>query len=444
MANQEDARLRRSIRLPHATAMVVGTIIGAAIFVQPSEMVGAVPSVGGLLAAWTVAGLLTIAGALICAELASAYPRTGGVYVFLSETISPAAGFLWAWAMFWSMHSGIIAAISVIFARYVGYFVTLSDAGLRLTAIAAVLLLSAVNYVGVKHGSRLQSAFTLGKLSAIALMTGLGFLLGSHLPHFQSAGAASAGAEPWQFPRAVAAGLFAFGGWHMVTYAAGETESARRTIPAALIIGTAIVTMCYVLLNVVYLYVLPLDAVMNSTRVAADAADAILGSGGGAFMSALVVFSTFGALAGIVLLGPRVYFSMASNYRWLSWLAVVHPRYRTPHRAILLQAAWTSVLVATGSYRALFTRVVYTEWIFFALMAVGLMAARRQPGYETGTSVPGRWLVPALFAVVATGIAVDRLLSDPSDGLIGLGLVLVGLPLYCLGRVRPGRTAPSA
>ncbi|MFB3854627.1 MAG: amino acid permease [Vicinamibacterales bacterium] len=437
-----DTNLRRSLRLPHATAMVVGTIIGASIFVQPSEMTGAVPSVGGLLAAWTVAGLLTIAGALICAELASAYPMTGGVYVFLNETVSPVAGFLWAWAMFWSMHSGIIAAIAVIFARYVGYFVPLSDTGLRLTGIAAVLVLSAINYVGVKHGSRLQSAFTLGKLAAIALMIGLGFLLGSGRPHFQSAAVASA--QPWQFPRAVAAGLFAFGGWHMVTYVAGETESARRTIPAALIIGTAIVTACYVLLNIVYLYVLPLDAVMASTRIAADAADAVLGSGGGALMSALVVFSTFGALAGIVLLGPRVYFCMASNYRWLSWLAAVHPRYRTPHRAIVLQAGWTSALVATGSYRALFTRVVYTEWIFFALMAVGLMAARRQPGYAAGMKVPGYPAVPVLFALVAGAIAMDRLLADPMDGLIGLGLVLAGLPLYYLGRAPSGPTALRA
>lgn len=152
------ASLERALRLPHATAMVVGTIIGASIFVQPSEMTGAVPSIAGVLAAWAVAGLLTIAGALICAELASAYPRTGGVSVFLNETLSPAAGFLSAWAMFWSMHTGIIAAIAVIFARYLAYFVPLSPAGLRGVAIAAIVVLSAVNYAGVRHGSRVQAA----------------------------------------------------------------------------------------------------------------------------------------------------------------------------------------------------------------------------------------------------------------------------------------------
>jgi APA family basic amino acid/polyamine antiporter len=422
--------LKRSLRLPHATAMVVGTIIGASIFVQPSEMGGAVPSIPGLLAAWVVAGLLTIIGALICAELASAFPATGGVYVFLSETLSPAVGFLWAWAMFWSMHSGIIAAIAFIFARYLGYFVPLSSAGLRGTAIAAILALSAINYVGVRPGSRLQATFTFGKLLAIMLMVLLGFLLGSHLPHF--VGGRAAPELLRHFPRAVAAGLFAFGGWHMVTYVAGETVEARRTIPAALIIGTGIVTVCYVVLNVAYLYVLPLDAVISSARVAADAADAVLGSGGGAVMSALIVFSTFGALSGIVLVGPRVYFAMAGSTRRLAWLRDVHPRFRTPHRAIAIQAVWASVLVATGTYHALFTRVVYTEWIFFALMAVGLMAARRRADYAARYQVPGHPVLPVLFAAVSAAIALDVLVSNPSEGLVGLLLVAAGLPAYYL------------
>ncbi len=426
--------LERALGLPHATAMVVGTIIGASIFVQPSEITGAVPSVPALLAAWAVAGLLTIAGALICAELASVFPQTGGVYVFLGETLSPAIGFLWGWAMFWSMHSGIIAAIAVIFARYAAYFVPLSDAGQRAVAIGAILLLSAITYAGVTHGSRLQAAFTLVKLLAVAAMVVAGVAFGSRLPHF--VGAALQPDVVRQFPRAVAAGLFAFGGWHMVTYVAGETVEARRTIPRALIIGTAIVTICYVALNGVYLYVLPLATVARSTRVAADAADAALGSGGAAVMSALVVFSTFGAVSGIVLLGPRVYFSMAGSHRALGWLGAVHPRFQTPHRAIVLQAVWASVLVATGTYRALFTRVVYTEWFFFALMALGLLVARRQAGYAPRYRVPGYPIVPALFAAVSAAIAVDQLVSDVGNGLMGLLLVAAGVPAYLLGRRR--------
>ncbi len=428
------AGLQRALRLPHATAMVVGTIIGASIFVQPSEITGAVPSIPWLLAAWAAAGLLTIAGALICAELASAFPRTGGVYVFLTETLSPAVGFLWGWAMFWSMHSGIIAAIAVVFARYLAWFVPLSPAGLKGAAIAAILGLSAINYAGVRQGSRLQAAFTLVKLAAVAAMILAAFLLGAGLPHF--AGSRAAPDLGRQFPRAVAAGLFAFGGWHMVTYVAGETLEARRTIPRALMLGTAIVTACYVALNVAYLYVLPLGAVISSTRVAADAADAVLGAGGGSVMSALVVVSTFGAVSGIILLGPRVYFSMAADSRWFGWLGAVHPRFRTPYRAIAVQAAWSSALVATGTYRALFTRVIYTEWIFFALMAAGLFVVRRRPGYAPAYRVPGYPVVPALFVVVSGAVAITQLAAQPANGLIGLLLVAAGLPVYYLSRPR--------
>ena len=457
--------LSRSIRLVDAVAMVVGIIIGASIFVQPSEMTGAVPSLPGLMLAWSIAGILTLGGALICAELSSALPRTGGVYVYLSETLSPALGFLWAWSMFWSMHSGIIAALAVIFARYGAYFVPLSPAGTRLVALSAIVALSAVNYAGVRQGSRLQTAFTAGKVAAVVLMVAVAFVAGARLPaHFvPSAGSASVSVQG--LASAVAAALFSFGGWHMVTYAAGETVDPSRTIPRALGIGTVIVTACYLSLNAAYLFVLPVDAVAASTRVAADAADAVLGGGGAAFMSGLVMFSTIGALAGIVLSGPRVYFSMAGDHRWFAWLGAVHPRFRTPHRAILLQAAWASILVLTGTYRALFTRVVYTEWIFFALLAVGLMAARRRGGRQRSTPesrllrrspegeggnpeyspryrVPGYPLVPIVFAVVSSGVVLNQLAADPREALTGLAIVLAGLPFYWAGaRRRPDETS---
>ncbi len=427
--------LRQALRIPHSTAMVVGTIIGASIFVQPSEMSGALPSIPGLLLAWIAAGLLTVVGSLICAELASAYPRTGGVYVFLNETLSPAVGFLWAWAMFWSMHSGIIAAIAVICARYTGHLVPLSEAGERGVAVAAILMLSAVNYLGVRFGSRLQATLTAGKLLAILLMVAVGFTLGRHLPHFVGQGAAPDLLR--RFPAAVAAGLFSFGGWHMVTFVAGETFNPRRTIPIALMAGVGMATACYIALNVVYFYVLPLDTVVSSSRVAADAANAVVGSGGGAFMAILVVLSTFGSLSGLILLGPRVYFSMADDSRWFAWFGAVHPRFRTPYRAIAAQAVWSSVLVVTGTYRALFTRVVYTEWIFFAALAVGLVLARRRPGYAPAYRMPGYPVVPAIFALVALAVAASTLISNPWEALIGLLLVGVGLPAYYLGRRHP-------
>ncbi|MFQ6046590.1 MAG: APC family permease [Gemmatimonadales bacterium] len=432
-----EGELRRSIGLVRATALVVGTIIGASIFVQPSEITGRVPSVAGVFAVWLVAGALTFFGAIVTAELASAFPRTGGVYVFLKEAFSPALGFLWGWAMFWSMHSGIIAAIAVVFARYVGYFTPLGDVGVRLVAIGVILILSTVNLVGVRQGSAVQTAFTIGKVAAIAVIILVGFLMGPRAVVARadvSRAAAFAGASfsLGDFALALVAGLFAFGGWHMVTYSAGETRDPERTIPWALLAGTLIVTACYVALNAVYLRVLPLEIVISSTRVAADAADAVLGSGGGALMSALVIFSTFGALSGIILAGPRVYYSMAREGHVFEWVGALHARFRTPHRAIVLQAAWASVLVATGTYRALFTRVIYTEWLFFALLAVGVLLLRRRQGYAPSYRTWGYPLVPLVFAVSSVLIVVNQVGSDPGESMSGLLLVLLGLPVYHL------------
>src|SRR5262245_12626368 len=213
-------KLARSIGLTQATAMVVGTIVGASIFVQPSEVSRAVPTFTGMLLVWIVAGALTWFGASICAELTSALPRTGGVYVFLREMYSPAAGFLWGWAMFWSMHSGIIAAIAMVFARYVATIVPLGDLGIRATAVAGIVGLSIVNYTGVRPGSALQTGLTITKIAAIGVL--LVLLLGRGSLQVPAAAGAVA---PAAFLRAVGAGLFAFGGWHMVTYAAEETRN---------------------------------------------------------------------------------------------------------------------------------------------------------------------------------------------------------------------------
>ena len=413
--------------------MVVGTIIGANIFVQPSVVSGAIPSVTGVFLVWIAAGVLTLGGALITAELSSSVPESGGVYAFLREAYSPAVGFLWVWAMFWSMHSGIIAALALVFARYVAYFVPLADTGLRAVAVAAILGLSAVNYFGVALGSGLQAALTIAKVTAIGALVLAGFWLGGGLEqHFVGTAARGAHVGARELASAVAAGLFAFGGWHMVTYTAEETNDPTRTLPRALFIGLLVVTGAYIALNAVYLYILPLDRVIASDRVAADAADALLGRGGGSVMSALVAGSTFGALAGIVLVGPRVYYAVARDGLLFRWVGAVHPTFRTPHRAIVLQAVWSAALVATGTYRALFTRVIYTEWFFFAAMAVGLILLRRRPGHAPAYRVPGGAAIPLAFAAAALFVALSQIVAHPANSLVGLGLVLVGLPVYYL------------
>jgi basic amino acid/polyamine antiporter, APA family len=420
------SELRRTMRLPDATAMVVGIIIGASIFVQPSEITRLVPDAGGIALVWALAGVLTLVGALICAELASAFPRTGGVYVFLRDIFGPPVGFLWGWAMFWSMHTGIIAAIAVVFARYVGYFVPLGTTGIRLVALAAILGLTAFNCLGIRHGTRLQTIVTGAKLAAIALL----IIGGLTLAPGGAPASARADFGTSDILLGLVAGLFAFGGWHMVSYTAEETVNPERTIPRALVLGTLIVTVCYIALNAIYLRVLSIDRVTASTRIAADAAEALVGPIGATLVAILVILSTFGAVNGIILAGPRVYFSMANDGLFLKWAATLHPRFGTPARAIVLQGLWACALVMTDTYRGLFTRVVYTEWIFFGLLAVGVMLLRRRPGYAPPFRMP--W-APALtlgFAASCVAIVVNQVLSDPLNSVIGLAAVAAGLPVY--------------
>jgi APA family basic amino acid/polyamine antiporter len=422
--------LKRAIGLPAATALVVGTIIGSSIFVQASEIANLVPRPDVILLAWAVAGVLTLIGALVCAELSSAYPKTGGVYVFLKEIYSPSLGFLWGWAMLWTMHSGILAAIATVFARYAGVFLPLNDVSTRGVAIAAIVILSAINYVGVKFGSRVQSAFTLVKVLAVLAIIAIGFI-------FYDGGAPSAQElvvapviSAGNFFLAVGAGLFAYGGWHMVTYTAEETVNPTRTIPRSLMIGVAVVTLCYIGLNLVYTLNLPMQAVRSSTRIAADTFEVLLGPRAAGAISALVMFSAFGALNGIVLVGPRVYYQMSQDGLWFKWASHLHPTFQTPDRAIILQAIVASVLVATGSYRALFTRVIYTEWIFFALLAFGVILLRRRPGYAPAWRMPLVPLAPLAFVVVSLLIVINQIRADIYSSAIGLAIVASGLPAY--------------
>lgn len=422
--------LRRSMRLSHATAMVVGIIIGATVFIQSSEITRLVPTTRAVMLAWFLAGALTLCGALVCAELSAIFPQTGGVYIFLKQIFSPALGFLWGWTMFWSMHSGIVAAIAVVLARYIAYFLPLSEGSIRLLAIAAILLLSGINYLGVKLGGTVQLVVTAAKLGAVVLLVALLFWFGGAAHRALPMESAMHPASLVNYGLAIAAGLFAFGGWHQVTYTAGETQDPQHTIPRALLLGTLIVTVCYMLLNGAYQYVLPLSKVVNSGHVAADATQRVLGAGGAGAIAGLIVLSAFGALNGVILAGPRVYYAMAADGLAFRWLGAVHPRRQTPYLALAAQALWSCVLVATDSYRALYSRVVYSEWFFFALLAAGLFLLHRRGEYKPMVLKWGYPWVPALFVVVSLGIVANQCVANPRDSVLGLVLLLLGLPVY--------------
>jgi APA family basic amino acid/polyamine antiporter len=365
----------------------------------------------------------------VCAELSRLFPETGGVYIFLKRIYSPALAFLWGWGMFWVMHAGILAAIAVVLARYAGYFLGLTDTGIRWLAITAILFVSFIQYLGVKPGSVVQVTLTAAKLGAIALMCALLFTMGAAAHH---AVPASAG-QPIllrSFGLAVAAGLFAFGGWHMSTYSAGETLNPERTIPRALILGVLIVTACYTLLNAAYLYVMPLSDVATSTRVAADAMERVLGPLGGKAITVVIIISALGALNGIALAGPRVYYAMAQDGLAFRWMAALHPKRQTPYLAIAAQAVWACILAATNSYRALFTRVIYTEWLFFALLAAGIFVLHRRGRYTPRFLAFAYPALPAISFLTSAAIAGNQIWAAPRDSFFGLGLLLSGLPIY--------------
>jgi APA family basic amino acid/polyamine antiporter len=276
---------------------------------------------------------------------------------------------------------------------------------------------------------------------AILLVTLAAFIFAppTPLPHSVS------NSIQWQnIVLSVAAGLFAFGGWHMVTYVAGETIRPERTIPLALLLGTSVVTVCYIALNAAYVTVLPLDKVAASDRIAADAADAVMGRGGGILMAVLVVFSGFGSLNGVILAGPRVYYAMAQDGLAFRWLGEVHTRFQTPHRALWLQAIWSSLLVAAFSYRDLFMSVVYTEWIFFALMVAGIFILRRRSNYAPAYHMWGHPFTSAIFIAASLVIVVMQIAEKPGPRLMGLALVALGLPVYYLWKRAPrAKTNPD-
>jgi basic amino acid/polyamine antiporter, APA family len=423
--------LRRSMGLTAATSMVVGIIVGASIFVQPAEVTRLVPNRSGVILAWLVSGVLTLCAALVCAELARLFPETGGVYVFLKHIYSPALGFLWGWTMFFVMHAGILAAIAVVLARYLGYFFGFGDTGVRLLAMAAILLVSFIQYLGVKPGSAVQVVLTAAKICAVALLCALIFTLGK-AAHHAVVSSADQAVHFTSFGLAVAAGLFAFGGWHMVSYSAGETRNPERTIPRALIFGVLIVTACYTLLNAAYLYVMPLGSVATSTRVAAEAMERVLGPVGGKAITVVIIVSALGSLNGIALAGPRVYYAMAQDRLAFRWMAALHPKRQTPYLAIAAQAVWSCVLAATNSYRALFSRVIYTEWLFFALLAAGIFLLHRRGQYKPRFLAFAYPLLPAISFVTSAAIAINQIWAAPRDSFIGLGLLLMGLPVYFL------------
>jgi APA family basic amino acid/polyamine antiporter len=427
---------RRALGPFDATMMVVGGIIGAGIFLTPSIVAQQLPSGPLVLGAWAAGGLVAMAGAFAYAELGSLLPRVGGQYAYLREAFHPLAGFLYGWALLLIIETGAMAAVAITFAEYLLRLVGRPGVAPAPVAIAAIVLLSAVNYVGVKPGSRLLNLFVVLKVIALALLIVGGLLLPAGRASALAAPVAQTGAGPIlvAFGAALVPILFSYGGWQQTNYVAEEIANPRRNLPRSLVAGTTIVVLIYVAINVAYLRALGHAGLAATTTPAADAASRLLGPMADRFVAAAIAISTFGFLDLAVLAATRVYYAMAADGLLPGLLARLHPRYRTPGVAIVVQSIWACVLLVSGTYGELLNYVVFADWIFFGLTVAGLFVFRRRLSLGVrGPDVyvsPGYPVLPAFFVLVSAAVVGSAVWAAPQSSLAGAALLALGLPVY--------------
>jgi APA family basic amino acid/polyamine antiporter len=454
--------LARVLGLWDATLLVFGLVVGSAVFMVTGGPDGAarlVPSPGGLLLVWIVGGIISFAGALVFAELGAAMPNAGGQYLFLRAAYGDLIGFLYGWTLFTVIHTGTLAALAVGYAEYFGAFVpglgtdhlvatlslpllgTLPISAGQLNAVAVIVFLSVVNYLGVKEGTVFQGIVTVMKIAAFAgfIVCGLAFGTGSFshfVPPFGSAtspGGSSFGA----LVLAMVAMLWAYEGWNNITFTAGEIRDPQRNLPLSLVLGMSAVTLVYVAMNVVYLYAMPVADMFATPRIGEAAAGRLFGDWGARAMSLAVLVSVFGCISATVISGPRVFYAMARDGLFFRRLAEIHPRFRTPGPAIVLQGIWSAALCLSGTYTRLYTFVVFAAVLFYALAGASVIVLRiRHPEWPRPYRTWGYPWTPLLYVGVCVVVLVSTLVSQPKESGIGLAILGLGLPAYLFWRRR--------
>ncbi len=461
-------KLLPSLGLFTTISIVVGAVIGSGIFKKPALMAGELGSPELLLFVWILAGVLTLFGALSNSEVAGMITETGGQYIFFDKMYGPLTSYLYGWAILAVIQTGSIASITYIFSEYfeyyfklprfspdvensfflympfVGKIFPLKDFGVKSLTIFIIFLLTTVNYFGVKYGGKVAEFFTTAKVIAILMLVIAGFLYGGgslsnftyDTPNFSSSLGLVGG-----IVAALSAAFWAFDGWNNITYIAGEVKNPMKNIPKALVFGTLIIISVYILINLAYLFVLPIDVMAKSKLVAADVADIAIGPIGGSLIAALVMISTFGTSNGTILVSARVYFAMAQKGMLFSTFGKVNPKYNTPANALFLQAIWSAALVLSGSFDDLTDMLIFVSWIFYALGAYGVIILRKKmPDVHRPYKVPFYPYIPLIFVIIASLFVILTLYNDIQNyisgnaeiinSVFGLLLVLCGLPLY--------------
>lgn len=440
-------QLVRGLSAWDGALVTIGSVLGSGIFLTTGTIARLVPHEGLILLLWVAGGLVTLAGALTYAELGAMYPRAGGQYEFLKIAYGPLWGFLFGWAAFLVIMTGGIATLAVGFGEYFGVFlpffstrnvlfslplgpVRWSVNGGQLAGAAAIVVLTAINYVGLKQGAFVQNVVTLAKIGSLVGLGALGLFAASDvspqlLRPLPQAGLWSA------LGVAMVAVFWSFDGWYAVTNLAGEMRKPERDLPLAIVAGTLAVTVLYVLMNLVYLRALPVAAIGETERIGEAAASALFGTLGGRLISVAVLVSIFGCISSTILYAARIYLPMAQDRLFFSRLAEIHPRHQTPGACLLAQGVWCVALTFSGSYEQLYTFVVFAVVVFHAMTGAAIFVLRRR---EPDTPRPYRtWgypLVPAVFVVASVALVLNTLIEKPWESGIGLVLVLLGLPAY--------------
>jgi basic amino acid/polyamine antiporter, APA family len=447
-----DEGLLRAIGLGSAVLLVVGAVIGSGIFLTTGGMAALIPSASLLLLAWTLGGILAITGGLTYAEMGAMFPRSGGVYVFLREAYGPLPAFLYGWASLLVVISGSMAAVAVGFAEYLSYFIpavstsnvvlsvpvpwgTFAISAGQLIAGASLAVLGAVNYVGVRSGNMVNVVLTAAKVAGLVALPVLALIVGNVTPSYTPVVPAEIARPLASFGIAMIAVLWTYESWYYITYAAGEVKDPARNVPRALVIGVLFLMGIYLAVNIAYLYTLRIDEMRGVTRIAELAMSVLMGPSGASFIAATVVVSTFGCNAAGLLGGSRVLFAMGVDGVFLPAASRVHPKYRTPHVAIVALTVWSVVLALSGTYEQLFTYVMFASILFSVAAGVALFVLRRtRPDAARPYRAWGYPLVPLVFVVGSAAFVVNTLLERPVESLAGLGLLAIGLPVYWFSR----------
>jgi APA family basic amino acid/polyamine antiporter len=439
--------LPRRLGLWSAVAVLVGSTIGSGIFRSPASIADKLPGPLPLLAIWLTGGIFALCGALTLAEIAGALPRTGGVYVFVREAWGRLPAFLFGWAELVLIRAASMGAISTTFSEYfvrvLGYDPRVAPYSryVHYVAAAAIALTATFNYVGIKWGALVQNITTLAKTGAVlviivvALAVGLPQTGGHYTPALPPGSFSFA-----RFGLALVSVLWVYDGWADVSFVGGEVKDPEKNLPRVLIFGTLIIIALYLLANVAYLAVLPVEEIRQSKLVAADVAQRLMGAAGVAFVAVAVMVSTFGTLNGSVMTGSRILFAMAADGLLFKPIAIVHKRFQTPSVAIVLEAGLGVVFVLLGTFERLADTFVTAIVPFYAMAVAAVFVFRRRPDYQPPFRVPGYPVVPAIF-IVATVLLLGNAIIDPSSRiptLAVLGVILLGIPVYYATRLRSG------